>query len=295
MRISNQMVMTRVLSQIAHAQQRLSQVQERVGSGLRINRPADDPIGTGQIMSARTALERNRQYQRNIVIATGELGATEAALTGLSDLLQRVSELSVQAANDTLGAGDRASIALEVSQLISEAMRLGNARYLGRSIFGGHQTDIAPYVSDDPDTPMLVSYMGDTGLHRREISEGMYVAANITGDRVLPGMFATLIQFREALVANDVTAINAAIGTVSAELDAVVDLRSEVGAKVRRIEMAEVGIKDEEVMVRAIVSRIEDADLAESIVELRMQETAYEAALGSAVRTLSLSILDFLR
>ena len=60
MRISDQAVVNRMLSQIALSQRRLSDVPERVGSGLRIRRPADDPYGASRVMAARSELERNQ-------------------------------------------------------------------------------------------------------------------------------------------------------------------------------------------------------------------------------------------
>ena len=100
MRISNRMIVDRMLAQIAGTQQRLATVQERVGSGRRINRPSDDPLGTSHVLAARSQMDRNLQYQRNIAIGTSDLAASEAALDSVQGVLARATELAVQAAPD---------------------------------------------------------------------------------------------------------------------------------------------------------------------------------------------------
>ena len=295
MRISNQQIVDRVLSQIATTQRRLSEVQGRLGSGLRISRPADDPFNTSRILAARTRLDRIQQYDRNAAVALADLAATEGALNRLTELLQRANELSIQAATDSIGADGRSAIAAEVAGLIDAAIAIGNSSHAGGYLFAGQKTDTVPYVPDIPNSPTAVTYDGDSGLIQREIAESTRVAVHITGDRVLPAVFAALIQFRDDLLANDSAALAGAAATFDAQLDAVVGLRSEIGATMRRVELSQTRLEDDRARVRTLLAQIEEADLAQTIVELQMQETAYQAALGSAARTLGVSLMDFLR
>ena len=294
MRISNQQIVNRVLSQIATTQQRLSDVQQRLGSGLRISRPADDPYNASRILAARTELDRIQQYDRNAAVALADLAATEGALTRLTELLQRASELSIQAATGSINAEGRNAIATEVAGLIAEAIAIGNASHAGGYLFAGQKTDTVPYVPDFPNSPTAVTYNGDSGLIQREIAEGVRVAVHITGDRVLPGVFVALIQFRDDLLANDSAALTGAAAALESQLDGVVGLRSEIGATMRRVELSQTRLEDDRARVRTLLAQIEEVDLAETIVE-QMQETAYQAALGSAARTLGVSLMDFLR
>lgn len=295
MRISSQMVTSRVLLAIQNSRRRLFEVQQQVGSGIRINRPADDPLGVRQLLMERTQLEQSEQYRRNVDVASSDLAVAEAALTSVNDLLQRAIELAVQGANGTIGAQERTDIALEVSELLTQAIAVGNKEHSGRFIFAGLETATAPFVPDDPTTPTVVTYAGDTGSTLREISRSVRIASNITGDRGFPAVFTALMQFRDNLLANNVAAIGADPSQLTSALDTIHQLRSEIGSKVRRIESAGQRLLDEEVMTRSILSSIEDADLAEGVVQLQVRETAYQAALGAAGRALSLSLLEFLR
>ena len=295
MRISSNMVTARVMDEIQNSRRRLFETQQQVSSGLRINRPADDPRGVRQLLLERTSLEQSGQYRRNIGVGASELESSESALVTVNDFMQRAIELSVQGANGTIGALERNEIALEVSELLKQAISVGNTQRAGRYIFSGLETRTAPFVPDDPNTPTLVTYAGDSGSTDREISRGVRVGTNITGNRGFPAVFQTLIQLRDNLLANNATAIGNDATALTSALDTIHELRSEIGSKVRRIESAEERLLDQEVLAHGVISNIEDADLAEGIVQLQLRETAYQAALGAAGRALNLSILEFLR
>ncbi len=295
MRISNNFVTGRLLQQVQDGRRKLFEVQESVGSGMRINRPSDDPTGAGRAMSIRTTIELTDQFGRAVDVANSDLTVAESTITGLSDMLHRARELAVQAANGAIGASERQNIALEVRQLIDQAVALGNTRYAGRYIFAGHKTNTQPFVPDVPGNPTTVAYAGDTGLIQREVSRGELVPTNITGDRVFPQVFATLIAFRDHLQSNSVSLVAADGDAIAARLESTLELRSELGAKGRRVEVAQGRLGQEETVLRGLLSTEEDADLAESIVQLQARETQLQAALGAAGRALNLSLLEFLR
>lgn len=295
MRVTNQATVDRMLSNIALSQRRLATAQEHMGTGLRINRPSDDPQGASRVMAGRTALELNGQYDRNIAVGLSDLSATEAALVRLTELLQRASELAVQGSNGTLTADGRSAIALEVGELLGEAITVGNTSHAGRYLFAGQQTSTTPFVPDSASYPTSVSYAGDSGLIEREISQGARVAVNVPGDDVLPDVFTALIQLRDDLVADDADAVGTDLGTLESTLNSVLQLRAEVGSKMRRVELSQARLEDERARLQTMIGDMEQTDLAEAIVLLQMQETAYQAALGAAGRTLGLSLLDFLR
>ena len=104
-----------------------------------------------------------------------------------------------------------------------------------------------------------------------------------------------MIQLRDNLLANNQAAVGADVDAVNSSLEGMLTQRSEVGVKMSHIEFSDERLLDEEVMVRSLICEIEEADFAESIVQLQQRETAYQAALSSAGRALSLSLMQFLR
>lgn len=296
MRISHQSVAQRLMREIATGQEALFETQERLASGKAISKPSDDPFGLSRTLAARSDLDLGGQWQRNITVAMDDLGLGEALLGNLGDLLQRAQELAVQGANGALTGEARNQIGLEVSRLLTEAVAIGNSSFGGRYIFAGHQTNTPPFVEDVPGNPTVVNYVGDAGTIEREIGPGgERIQVNIVGNGLFDGVYSTLIQLRDDLLADDQAAVNAASGAVSADFERVIEYRGDIGAKMRQAEVARNRLEDGELRLQSLIAGFEEADLAESLVDLQMRDTALNAALGAVARTLNTSLLDFLR
>jgi flagellar hook-associated protein 3 FlgL len=130
---------------------------------------------------------------------------------------------------------------------------------------------------------------------RREIAQGERVDVNVNGTEFFPDAFARLIELRDALNGDDRATIRNATGTLKASMDEGLTIRSEIGARVLRVEAAGSRHEDEHVLVESMRSNLQDVDLAEAIVRLQTQETTYEAALATTARATQMSLLDFLR
>ncbi|MFH1485416.1 MAG: flagellin, partial [Chloroflexota bacterium] len=179
-------------------------------------------------------------------------------------------------------------------ELLSEAIQTGNASHQGRYIFAGFQTKTAPFalVPGPPDT---VSYGGDTNSIVRRIDSGVTLAINVTGDTGFPEVFNSLIGLRDDLKIGDTANIRATrIDQLDAAVNSILTLSAEVGAKVNRLESTESHLRQTDVNLKSLLSRAEDIDIAEAILQLSTQETVYQAALAAAARTLQTSLMDFL-
>jgi flagellar hook-associated protein 3 FlgL len=295
MRISSRGLAERLLTQISTSQRRLFEIQERVTTGKVINRPSDDPFGASRVLEARDRLDLYNQYRRNILVAQTDLGVVETALSGVNSVLHRSLELAVRAGNTSVDAGSRAQIAEEVERLIEEALSIANTTHAGRRIFAGHQTGTSPFVPDVPGAPTVVNYVGDAGVIEREIGDGERLDVSVDANQVFSPLFTTLMQFRDNLRANDVAALQFDGSALTAEIDRVLQVTGGVGARMRRLDMAQHRIEDDEVRLREQIAGIEEADFAASLVELQMRDTALQAALGATGKSLNLSLLDFLR
>lgn len=104
----------------------MSRSLERLSSGLRINRAADDAAGLAISEKMRAQIRGLNQAISNAQDGISLIQTAEGALNETHDILQRMRELSVQAANDTLTASDRQNIQQEIDQLIVEIDRIGN-------------------------------------------------------------------------------------------------------------------------------------------------------------------------
>lgn len=295
MRVTNQSLAVRLLSSIQTAQGRLSDTQERVATGRQINRPSDDPFGTSRSMAARASLDLVAQQQRTITIARSELASTESVLTSLGEVIGRAQELAVQADSSAIDGAARRQIAAEVNQLLSEAIKLGNSSYAGRHIFSGHQTQTPPFAEDVPGQPTAITYAGDAGQVQREIGDREQMPVNLQGAPIFMPLLADLIAFRDALNTNDLNGVAAASGNMSNALDGVLQARGEIGARSRRLDLADARLEDVTLQLQINRSNIEDVDLTKEVVEMQSRDTALQAARAATGRSLTTSLLDFLR
>ncbi|MEX1022302.1 MAG: flagellar hook-associated protein FlgL [Dehalococcoidia bacterium] len=294
MRISNRSTADRLMMHIQQATMRLNETQERVASGRKINRPSDDPFATARALSARTQLDLVAQYTRTVDLASTELAATESSLAALGAVMTRAQELTVQADSSGLSSEGRQQIATELAEMLKEVATIANTTQGGRSIFGGHQAGAA-FTPDIPAAPTAFIYNGDGGEVLREIGEGERIAVNIQGEALFDGVFSSLIAFRDGLLADDRTAINNAATQIGFEIDEVMTARGEVGARMRRLDMAWARLDESEFSLRTTISGLEEVDITEELVELQMRDTAFQAALTATARSLGVSLLDFLR
>jgi flagellar hook-associated protein 3 FlgL len=295
MRVSANWLSLRMLSQIQRSQSRMVESQAHVATGKRINTASDDPSATGRVLALLTRADNTNQYQRNVALAGQDLAATEAAVTAMHNLLARAHELSVQASGGALSAEERSKIGVEVQQLIAEAVSVANRQHGDRYLFAGHRTSTKPFTEDVPGNPAVVTYNGDVGVIEREIAQGERVQVNVTGVGFIPNALANLITFRDALNTNNLPVVRAATGTLKTSMDDGLSVRSQIGARVTRVESAGQRHEDEWALVETMRSNLQDVDLSKAIVELETHETAYQAALAATGRTLQISLIDFLR
>src|SRR3954467_6077598 len=120
---------------------KLSSSMERLSSGLRINRAADDAAGLGISESMRGQIRGLAQAQRNIQDGVSMVQTAEGNLDEVHSMLQRVRELAVQYKNGTLSQASRDAIQTEVNQLASEIERIGQtAVFNGLSLLSSAST-----------------------------------------------------------------------------------------------------------------------------------------------------------
>ncbi|MCR9244293.1 MAG: flagellar hook-associated protein FlgL [bacterium] len=204
LRITQGMLYSRALADVQRGLRRYSQLQQEVATGRKINRPSDDPAAALRILPLRSDLRNLDQLANNAALARETLDTGSASMEDASALMQRARELTTQAANGTLSAEDRASIASEIDQMLSQLVSIGNSRRGDRYLFGGTESSIAPFELVDGPGGSRVVYRGNHDMLEVEVAPGVTTALNLPGDgifmqrdrgattfSVLPGQTAT--------------------------------------------------------------------------------------------------------
>jgi len=295
MRLSEQARVHRQVSYLTDAADRMDRVQRQLATNRRIDRASDDPSGAALAMQYRKSIAFEAQMRRNLENGTAFLNVTEAALAGATDLLQRVRELTVQAANDTLGVSERQNIAAEVNQIIEQLAQVANTSFGGVYIFSGHKTTTPAYaVGGTP--PAAITWQGDYGERLRRVSTRDVVPVNIIGHQVFGNLFDRLIQLRDDLQSGAPGAqVRPYIADIDSGLERVLNARAEVGARLNRFEATTSRSEETDTNLQELRAGVEDIDIAETIVRFTAAQNALEAALGAIGRTANLSLLNFLR
>src|ERR671939_321998 len=141
LRIQNNVEAFNAHRNLASTESGLARSMERLSSGFRINRAADDAAGLAISERLRGQINGLGQAQRNVQDAISMVQTAEGALTEVHAMLQRVRELAVQYKNGSLSAADRTAIQSEVNQLASEIERIGSsAQFNGIKLLNSAQT-----------------------------------------------------------------------------------------------------------------------------------------------------------
>lgn len=308
------MLFRSALGDLGRLRARMAATQEQAASGLRINRPSDDPTGAGRVRVLETTLDSLHQYERNISATRARVAAAETAIANSSEVMIRARELAVAGANGTLDASTRAQIATEVEGLHASLLAESNAALSRGHLFAGFLSDTAPFASagaftlPPPGSP-TVSFAGDSNEIRIDIEDGVRISASFDGRTIFMGDangdgapdagrddgFDVLGDLRDALMSNDPVQIAAALPRIDAVLDQLQTARTRVGATETRLEAAVQRVSDRIVQTQIQLSGVRDADLAEVISTLVRDENALRASLETMSRLLPPSLMDFLR
>ncbi|MBN1477381.1 flagellin [Candidatus Sumerlaeota bacterium] len=131
---------------------------ERLSSGLRINRAGDDAAGLAISEALRAQIRGLQQATRNANDGLSLVGTAEGALNESTNIIQRIRELSVQAANGTNSDANRASLQDEIDQLIQELDRIGNTtQFNGRNLLDGTFVDVSLHVGANRNQTLDIS------------------------------------------------------------------------------------------------------------------------------------------
>lgn len=293
MRVSTIGLTHHTLAGIQRAASALEDATVRAQTGLRITRPSDDPHGASSVMMASSALRALEQYRRNVNAASARLNMEEDALAQVTTALERAKQLAMQEANGTANPTTRSVARAEVDQLLAGIVQLANTRHEGEYLFGGDQSTTPPITQNT--APFTAT--PPTGQRLAQVAEGQYVPVthNATDVFLGSGVLATLEQLSAALAANDAAAIAATISSIDSAHGAVQSLLGEVGARTLQLETASANLAALGSTLLAFKANIEELDLEEAVTHLVARQNAYQAALLTTSRVMSLSLADYMR
>lgn len=157
-RVSDQFVRTRLLQQVQDDQKDLLRLQIQLSTGRKFERPGEDPVAAGRVMSLQSLLERKTQVRANLTTNQSFLTSTDTALSKISNLVAEARGAAIGAIGATASEQQRAAVAIEVAETIRQLVDAGNQNFRGRYLFAGSTTAARPFQMVGDNT---VEYLGN--------------------------------------------------------------------------------------------------------------------------------------
>ena len=256
----------RNLAMVGNSQSKASQ---RLSSGKKINSAADDAAGLAISDKMRAQIKGLDMAAKNAEDATSLIQTAEGSLTEVTNMVQRIRELAVQAANDTNTTEDRGKIAQEMAQLYEEIDAIA-----GRTEFNGKTLTTGAFAAGQTD---LHFQIGANVGQNLELNIGSMTANGLDesfgGDirTAIEGLAAGTESIHGASWSGFLSAIDKALATVN-------DQRAALGASQNRLEYTVKNLNVSSENLSAAKSRIEDTDMAKEMMNLTAANVLQQAA-----------------
>lgn len=300
MRVPDGMMSQFVSTSLAQISERMQQYQTEIASGIRIQRPSDDPGGAVRAANLRSGLQKLEQYRRSGQDAAAWLSSEDSALNNLQNALRQIRTAAV-AGNNPQSADARETLANQISTTAGTVLQSLNASDGSRFLFGGHRTMGTPFTGT---APGAVTYQGDAGVRRVLIGDGNSLDVNHAGDELvnlggaadatLPDIFQTIAALTTAVSNGDQAGISAGLTQLDAHMQRVNDTRSETGVKLQQVELSLDRITQSSLVLNTQLSDTEGADLTDAVVKLKAQENLYQAATYVSSKLVQGGLLSWL-
>jgi len=199
-RITDIMKNNQLVRNTGRHQYELDKVENQLSTGQKIRKPSDDPGAATNQMFFRTRVNELNQFESNLDAGKGRLNFVDGELERVTEILQRVRVLTVQASNGIYQGDDafelKKVISTEIDQHLKSLIEIANARdSTGRFLFGGHENSKNPFQAVESTLPDLkgidmkdmivsVNYQGDIGKQLNEVEKNQYIDTNLPGNRV---------------------------------------------------------------------------------------------------------------
>lgn len=296
MRVTDKMRFSSPSRRLGRINNRIRLAQEKISSGLAINRPSDDPLGAKKARETSTHLRRVEQHKRNLDKADTVLRHADGALRDAVDTVFRIKELTIQSLSSVLTLEDSDSIADEIDRMREHLLTLANSRAANQYVFGGYQFNQQPYDA-------AYQFVSDQNEVSIEVGDGQVVPITVQGGQAFGDqtgatvdVFDNLIDLAAVIRAQDEPNTQNELARLETSLEQIIDAQTEVGIRLSVVEAARtVNVRLDE-HVSTDLSEIQDADFPEVVSELQLAQHAFEAVLQSASRDVNASsLLDVLR
>ena len=294
MRISTAHLFNTNVQQLQSRQSSMAEAQAKLATGEQLLYPSDDVSKSNLIASLKSAQQRYAAYTKNLDEAESRFSTEESVLSSMTRVVQRLEELAIQGASDTLGATDRDIIAAEIGALKNELLRLGNTTDInGNYIFSGNKFDEPTFTQDSSG---VVHYGGDFSRFKLNVSDVRQLQLNTLGPELMSTEdFAAIDNLIEQLSSDNGEGVREALDEISGIGENLTVSYAAMGSRASAIESQREVIEESQLRFDQLLMKESDLDYAKAVTELTKESLALQAIQASFAKITQLSLFDYVR
>lgn len=287
----------RLLAALQATSSRIRAEQIQAATGKRASSFDEISDDAGLLLRTREQQTLNQSYLQQNQQVVDRVNAMDGALSSLSDIATRMRTLLTQRLDAT--SGSDVPLGQEVDTMLSEVASQLNLRLGDRYLFAGSRLDTAPVQLPAPPASVAspsAYYKGDDVVQTVRADQNVQLPYGVTADNpAFASLIAAMDQARTADSAADQAGLQSALDKLGDAVSQLSALRGQVGATGERLNTITAGQQSAATYLGDIVSRIEDADVPQTMTQLAQDQANLEAAYLTTSRLSQLSLADYLR
>ena len=306
MKVSTGMFFDKSSKMMSNVQSNLAKTQEQLTTGMQITKPSDEPVKAAGVTRLNTEIARQTTYQDNMKTISTRLSAEETALTNSSDVMFRMKELAMQAANDTLSTADRKTVAQEMTQLRDQMLSLANSQDTnGNYLFAGSKVSQIPFK---PDPKGLIVYAGDQSRMQVAVGDSRQMSLNMVGTDAFHnvvradgkggntgiGFFQSMDDLINSVNGSDRVGIQRGLGELDQLQQGLSNATAKLGTDQNIIDSQNKVLDEMLLRLKSTLSDVQDLDYTQAITKLNKDQLALESAQSSFAKISKLSLFNYI-
>ncbi len=293
------------LADLSQLEDRISQANKQISSGIRVNQASDDPSAVAPILSYQGQISEINQVQTNLNSAQTEAKTADGALQTASTLIDQLVSLGAQGASSTSSPSARAVLGEQVQSIEQQLVAVANTSIGGTFIFGGDSPSTAPYTFSWTSPEGVIASGTPTNTAALRDADGNEIIPRLTAQQIFdvqsppgtpaPGnIFQAAFALGTALLANNQPGIQTALDQVKAGSAQLQQSATAYGNIENWIQQGSQTATTHLNNITAALSTIRDSDVAADATQLSLDQTALQAALAAHAGLGTKSLFSFL-
>ena len=306
MKVSTSLFFERATNQLGNVQGSLAKTQEQLSTGKQITKPSDEPDKASTVTRLESEMARQKSYQETLTTVQTRLTSQETSLRNVSDVLIRIKELTVQAANDTISGPDRKAIAVEINGLRDQLLSQANAQDTnGNFLFAGSRSTQTPYALD---ANGHITYQGDQSRMKVPVGDNRRMSANTPGSDVFVrvvrddgkggqvgvNFFQALSDLSDSISNGLPKDMQRGLGEIDVLQQGISDATAQIGSDMGVVDMQNSVLDETTLRLKSTLSDVQDLDYTVAITKMNKDQLALEAAQSSFAKIAKLTLFNYI-